>query len=155
MSEDAATGQDLDGTGIRLAVVTSRFNERITDAMRQRALDTAADLGCDVVVDVRAPGVYDVPLLVDAALLRDDVDAAVALGAIVTGETGHDELIGHAAGHEMIQIAVRHAKPVGLGVTGPRQTREQAEARVARADDAVHAAVAQVHAHRTLTRDNS
>lgn len=155
MSDEPGAADAPDGTGVRLAVVTSRFNESITDAMRRAALETAAELGCDVVVDVRAPGVYDLPLVIDTALARDDVDVAVALGAIVTGETGHDELIGHAAGHELTRIAVRRAKPVGLGVTGPRQTRDQAQARVARAADAVRAAVAQLRTRRALDEDKS
>lgn len=155
MSDAPSAADAPDGTGVRLAVVTSRFNEPITDAMRRAALDAAAELGCDVVIDERVPGVYDLPLVVDAALGRDHVDAAVALGAIVTGETGHDELIGHAAGQELTRIAVRRAKPVGLGVTGPRQTRDQAEARVARATDAVRAAVAQCRTLRRLDEDKS
>lgn len=155
MSDEPGDDDALDGTGVRLAVLTSRFNESITDAMRRAALDAAAELGCDVVVDERAPGVYDLPLLVDAALGRNHVDAAVALGAIVTGETGHDELIGHAAGQELTRIAVRRAKPVGLGVTGPRQTRGQAQARVARAADAVRAAVAQLRTLRALDEEKN
>ncbi len=155
MSEDAPADDALDGSGVRLAVLTSRFNEAITDAMRRAALETATELGCEIVLDERCPGVYDLPLLVDAALARGDVDAAVALGAIVTGQTGHDELIGHAAGHALIRAAVRHGKPVGLGVTGPRQTRDQAEARIDRAADAVRAAVAQLRSLGAIRKDNS
>lgn len=144
MSSHGPAYEELDGTGVRLAVVATRFNATITDEMRRRALDVAQRLGCEVTVDVRVPGVYDLPLVIEAAFGRDDVDAAVALGAIVTGETGHDELIADAAAHALTELAVTHGKPVGLGVTGPRQTRSQAEARIDRADAAVRAAVAQI-----------
>jgi 6,7-dimethyl-8-ribityllumazine synthase len=144
VSTHAPEADEVDGKGVRLALVTARFHGEITDRMRLRASAEAVALGCVVVVDVRVPGVYDLPLAVDAALGRPDVDAAVVLGAVVTGETGHDELIAHAAARSLTDLALKHGKPVGLGVTGPRQDRDQAKARVDRAESAVRSAVVQV-----------
>ena len=135
-----------DGKGIRLALVTARFNDDLTDTMRERAIQTAKDAGATVTVDLRVPGVFDLPLIVDQALMRSDVDAAVALGTVITGQTGHDVLIAHAAVQSLSQLGLKHAKPVTLGVTGPGQTHAQAQARVDRADAAVHAAVELVRA---------
>ncbi|HET6404193.1 MAG TPA: 6,7-dimethyl-8-ribityllumazine synthase, partial [Candidatus Thermoplasmatota archaeon] len=65
--------------------------------------------------------------------------AGVAIGCIITGETKHDELIAHAAAKSLLDISLARGKPVGLGVTGPGQTRAQAEARLDRAEAAVEA----------------
>src|SRR5688500_8121862 len=114
----------------RMAIVVGEFNTEITAEMEQRAVARAKELGYTPEPILRVLGSYDLPFAVDAALARKDVVAAVAIGAIVTGDTGHDELIAHAAAKAMQDIMLRTGKPVGLAVTGPRQTYAQAEARV-------------------------
>lgn len=140
------------GAGYRIALATSEFNPAITDAMRKDALRAIAAAGATVAADERAPGVYDLPLLVDTLLARPDVDAAVALGALVTGETNHDELIAYACAHALTQLSLRHRKPVGLGVTGPGQTLAQARARIDRAGWAVQSVCKQLQTLAALRR---
>ena len=132
------------GTNIRIALITSQFNAKITDAMREDAHRQARLLDAQITVDVRAPGVYDIGFLADAILAREDVDALVALGAVVTGETKHDEIVTHNAARVLADLAVRHAKPVGLGITGPGQSQAQARARIDRAGFAVESVVKQI-----------
>jgi 6,7-dimethyl-8-ribityllumazine synthase len=141
-----------DATGLRLAVVTGLFNHEVTGAMRRRALEETKRLGGKVTHDVTVPGAYDLPLVADRLLARDDVDAVVVLGAVVTGETGHDALIAHAAAQRLAALAVARGKPIGLGVTGPAQTQEQAVARIDRAEAAVRSAVHQVRTLEGLGR---
>jgi len=81
------------------------------------------------------------------ALERGDVDAVVVVGCVIQGETGHDEVITHAAAQTLLALACNSGKPVGLGVTGPRMTHAQAEARIGAAAFAVARVVAQ---HRLL-----
>ncbi len=134
------------GRGWRLALVSARFHADITDAMQRDARQHARSVGARIVAEADVAGSYDLPLVVRHLLRRRDVDAAVALGAIVTGETGHDEAIAHALFHALAQVALETGKPVGLGVTGPRQTFAQAEARIDRAGAAVDAVVSQLAA---------
>lgn len=144
-----------DGRGIRLGLVTAEFNGEVTQRMRDRALATAKRLGVEVTHDVSAPGSFDVPVVARALLERDDVDAVVALGAIIQGETYHDVLIGHAAVNELARLAVEFRKPVGLGITGPRQTKAQAEARIKNAAWAVESAVRQARVLEQLGKSPS
>ena len=125
------------GEGVRLWLLTTEFNADITDAMRRLALETAKRVGATVVVDVRAPGVYDTPLLAKAMLARPDVHGVVVLGAVVTGQTRHDEVVAFGAARALTELALSSGKPVGLGITGPGQTRAQAKARIDRAAWAV------------------
>jgi 6,7-dimethyl-8-ribityllumazine synthase len=125
----------------RIALVVSEFNAGITSKMRDAALAKARESGATIVADVRVPGVYDLPPVARALALRPDVDAVVCVGAVVQGETAHDETILNATASTLQGIAVETLKPVALGITGPRMTEEQAVARIGRAADAVAAAL--------------
>jgi 6,7-dimethyl-8-ribityllumazine synthase len=135
---------------VRLGFVTSQFNTEITDAMLADARQTANRLGASIVVDVRVPGVFDLPLVLSRVLARKDVDGAVVLGAVITGETKHDELIATECARQVADLAVRVGKPIGFGVTGPGQTEAQARARVDRAGWAVESVCSQFKTLRTL-----
>jgi 6,7-dimethyl-8-ribityllumazine synthase len=135
------------GTVPRIGLVQCDFNHAITTAMAASALAEAHRLGAPVVQHLHVPGVFDSPLAVKTLLERRDVDAVVVVGAVLQGETGHDELISHAAAQTLLAIACNTGKPVGLGITGPRMSRPQAESRVHSGAFAVASVVAQ---HRML-----
>jgi len=125
---------------MRLAVVASLFNHEIVDSMVERALERAKELGLNVTTVLRVPGTFEIPLAVQRLLERSDVDGAVALGAVIRGETKHDEVILHAAAEALMELGLRTNKPVGLGITGPGMTYKQAKARIDAAARAVDAA---------------
>jgi len=114
---------------IRLALVVAEFNSELTEKMLKRALEYSAELNVLVTYICKVPGSFDMPLMIQTLLEKDDVDAVATLGAIVRGETRHDEVIGHALAGKMAELSLRHRKPVSLGVAGPGMTWEQADAR--------------------------
>ena len=65
----------------------------------------------------------------------------VLLGAVIKGQTQHDEVITHATAAAALRLAIKHEKPVGLGITGPGMTHEQAMERLDNAKNAVEAVV--------------
>lgn len=146
-----AAGRDL-GKGCRVALVTAEFNDHVTDRMREDALRVAKTLGANVVVDVRVPGVFDIPLVLSRVLSRRDVDGAAVLGAVITGETRHDEVVAFECARQVAQLALQHGKPVGLGVTGPGQTEAQAQARIDRGGWAVRSVCSQFKTLRGLQK---
>ncbi len=125
---------------MRLAIVASLFNREVVDPMVERALARAKELGLKVTTVVRVPGAFEIPPAVQKLLQLEEVDGAVALGAVITGGTKHDEVIMNAAANALMDIGLRTGKPVGLGITGPGMTDRQAKARVAYAARAVDAA---------------
>ena len=127
---------------MRLAIVASLFNREVVDPMVERALQRAAELGLKVTTVVRVPGAFEIPPAVQRLPERSDVDGAVALGAVIKGETKHDEVIMQAAAGALMDIGLRTGKPVGLGITGPGMTDRQARARIGAASRAVDAAKA-------------
>jgi len=133
---------------MRIGIVAAEFNFDITTMMVELAKDHAAFLGVELGPIAKAPGVYDIPLLASALAKRPDVDAVVALGAVIEGCTDHDELVISQAARKLADLSVETGKPVGLGLTGPGQTRLQAHDRIGRAKDAVEAVV---KVHRQLS----
>ena len=126
---------------MNIVLVASEFNAPIPDRMVEIARARAKALGVKVMEVVRVPGIWEIPLAVRVLLARPDVHAAVAIGAVVTGETEHDELIAGAVARELMRAQREFGKPVALGITGPGMTWKQAEARVKNAGRAVDAAV--------------
>jgi 6,7-dimethyl-8-ribityllumazine synthase len=130
-----------EGTGMRIALVASEFNYDVTYAMVERAKEEVTFLGAKLGPVVKTPGVYDMPLVVKALFARGDVDAVVTLGAVIEGETKHDEVVMNQAARKLVDLSVEYGKPVGLGISGPGETRLQAQDRIENAANAVRAVV--------------
>ena len=133
-------------TKIRLGIVVSEFNYDITMMMLERAKAHAEFLGAEVAEVLRVPGVFDMPLGVKKLAEKEDIDAVVTLGAVIEGETDHDDIVIQQASRKITDLALDYNKPVSLGITGPGMTRLQAEERIERAKAAVEAAVKMVRA---------
>ncbi len=120
-----------------LGIVVSEFNADVTYVMLERAKDHASFLGLTVKEIVKVPGVYDMPLVLKKLVQRKDIDAAVAVGAVIEGETRHDEVIMQHTARKITDLAVEFEKPIGLGISGPGETKLQAMDRVEKAREAV------------------
>ena len=129
---------------MRLALLASEFNYDITMMMLARAREEATFLRAEVRRELKVPGVYDMPVAARALLRLPDVDAVIALGAVIEGETDHDQVVMQQASRNLLDLAVETGKPVGLGITGPGESRLQAQDRIDRAASAVQAAVKMV-----------
>jgi len=126
---------------VALGLVVAAFNREVTEPMEDAAMDAAAAGDATVVERVTVPGAYDAPLAADRLARRDDVDAVAVVGAIVTGDTKHDETIGHATAQRLSDVSLDRDTPVTLGVSGPGMSGDEARARVHKGADAVEAAI--------------
>ncbi|HDI12536.1 MAG: 6,7-dimethyl-8-ribityllumazine synthase [Hadesarchaea archaeon] len=115
---------------IKLGLVVSEWNFDVTGPMRDFARQHAEFLGAEVTVELMVPGVYELPLAAKKLIERDDIDAVAALGAVIEGETEHDEVVMQHATRKLMDLAVQSGKPVTLGISGPGMTRIQALERV-------------------------
>ncbi len=126
---------------IRIGAVVSDFNYDITMMMLERAKDHAEFLGAEITKVVKVPGVFDMGLAVKKLLTRKDIDGVITIGAVIEGETEHDDLVIQHAARKIADLALEFNKPVGLGISGPGMTRLQAEDRIERGKAAVEAVV--------------
>ena len=126
---------------VALGLVVARFNASVTEPMEESAREAAADADADVVETVHIPGVYDAPLAADRLARRDDIDAVAVVGAVVTGDTDHDQVIGEAVATRLVDVSLDRDVPVTLGVTGPGMSGAEARERTDKGADAVTSAV--------------
>lgn len=131
---------------MKIALVVSDFNFDVTSLMAERARRHAEFLGAEVSHVIHVPGVFDMTLAVKKLLKRRDVDGVAMIGAVIKGDTKHDELIAGAAAKAAVDLAIQFDKPVGLGITGPGMDRMQALDRIDNAKNAVESVVRMVKA---------
>ncbi len=116
--------------GARYAILASRWNPRITDALvvgAQRALGDhgVAESNIDL---VRVPGAWELPTAAAAMAASGKYVALVALGCVVRGETRHYEMVADECARGLMRVSVEHALPVANGVLAV-EAHAQAEAR--------------------------
>jgi len=122
--------------------VASEFNQKITSKMLEVALEKSQLLKINVKYTCKVPGIYDMPLIIDELLSKNDIDAVVTLGAVIKGQTKHDEVIAHATAKTLQELSLKHKKAVSLGISGPGMQERQAYARIRPvAERAVEAAI--------------
>ncbi len=137
---------------MKIAFVVAEFNSEVTFPMEERARRYAEDLGVEVAHTVRVPGVYDMAPVVKALLSKKEIEGVVMIGAVIKGETNHDEVISHAIAQAGIRLSIEFEKPVGLAITGPAMTDEQAVARIDNAKRGVDAVVRIARALKEIRR---
>ena len=114
---------------VRLAIVVSDFNEKITSKMLETAMEHAIKLKAKVSFVMHVPGAFDMPIAVEALLKKKQIDAVVTLGAVIKGDTKHDEIVAENAARLIADLSLKYGKPVSLGITGPGMTAAQARDR--------------------------
>ena len=115
---------------MKIAIVVADFNQKITSRMYDVALETAKKLNLDLIHTSHVPGIFDMPLIIDKLLQRKDLDAVLTLGAVIKGQTKHDEVITNAVSARISKLSIKYQKPISLGISGPGMSERQAFARI-------------------------
>jgi len=118
------------GADGRFAVVVSRFNETITSRLLEGAVQTLVAHGvADQRIDVAwTPGAFEIPTVAERLAAGGRYAAVICLGAVVRGETTHDQHINRAVSASLCEIGVHYGVPVLFGIL-TCNTLEQAVAR--------------------------
>ena len=108
----------LNATGLKLAIVTSRFNSLITDRLLAGALDALARTGAaeqDLEI-VRVPGSWELPLVATELARQKRHDAIICVSAVIRGDTPHNEYIAAEAAKGLAQASLETGVPIAFGV---------------------------------------
>jgi 6,7-dimethyl-8-ribityllumazine synthase len=104
----------VDASGLRLAIVATRWHEEITGALFVSAVQTARECGIQDPTVVRVPGAVELPVV--AQELAATHDAVVCLGLVLRGGTPHFEYVCEAVTAGCLRVALDAGTPVGFGV---------------------------------------
>lgn len=136
----------VNGSHLRVVVVASQWHEHVMEGLMAGARHALNDAGVDARVIIRAPGSFELPIVVQA-LTDDDFDAIVALGVVIRGGTPHFDFVCNSVAQGLMSVALASGVPVGFGVL-TCDTEEQALDRAGLANstedkgyEATHAAI--------------
>ncbi len=115
---------------MNIAIVVSEFNDKVTSRMLSVAEEKAKLLKLNVKYICKVPGSFDIPILVDSLLQKKDIEGVVTLGAIIKGQTKHDEVIALSTARKLSDLSLKYQKPVSFGISGPGMQERQAYARI-------------------------
>lgn len=101
---------------MKIGIVTSRFNNDVTELLEQGALDYLEQIEGEVeIFSVRVPGAVEIPLACQA-LLDEGCDGVIALGAVIRGETSHYDYVCSSVERGVTTLMLETKKPIGFGV---------------------------------------
>ena len=146
-STGAPEDYSIHAEGMTIAVVYTRWNDKIVDLLRSGARDEARELGVKV-EEFAVAGALELPVVVQACARR--YDAVVALGCVIRGETAHFQYVCDSVTAGLTRVALDEQTPVGNGVLtvdDEDQALERAggeDAKENKGADAVYAALGAV-----------
>lgn len=111
---------DFDGSGLRIGVVVSAFNAEVTGGLLTGALQYLHEAGAKASRVVEVPGAFEIPLMAQKLAASGAVDAVVALGAVIKGDTDHYEHVAHRASEGLMRVALDTGVPVTFGILTAR-----------------------------------
>jgi 6,7-dimethyl-8-ribityllumazine synthase len=111
-------GNAATAVGGRFAIVVSRFNESITSRLLDGAVQTLVARGvADERIDVAwTPGAFEIPTVANRLAADGRYAAIICLGAVIRGETTHDQHINRAVSQSLCEIGVHYGLPVLFGI---------------------------------------
>lgn len=110
--------QNLDGTGLQIGIVLSRFNPEIGDGLLSACKAELLKLGVasDAITIATVPGALETPLLLQHMALSEKFDALIALGAIIRGETYHFEVVSNESARGIAEVQLNTGVPVANAI---------------------------------------
>ena len=103
----------------KYGIVVARFNSFIVESLLSGAIDALKRHGGvteEMIVVVRVPGAYELPLVAQAMAANGDYDAIIALGAVIRGSTPHFDFVAGEASKGLASVGMSHELPVIFGV---------------------------------------
>lgn len=118
MEEHANALKALSGLQSQVAIVVSTYNASITEKLLVGAVETlrAAGVSAENIVVSRVPGAWELPLAAKWLADLSTVGAVITLGAVIRGETTHDQHINRAVSLALMELMQSSGKPIAFGL---------------------------------------
>ena len=115
MSGDGAPTIRVDGTHLRIGLVSAAWHEQVMAGLRTGALRALDECGVAEVVEVSVPGSFELPVAA-ARLAASGLDAVVTLGVVVRGGRPLFDYVCSATSHALAELSTRTGIPIGFGL---------------------------------------
>jgi 6,7-dimethyl-8-ribityllumazine synthase len=102
--------------GLSVVVIASQWHERVMGGLLDGARRALRQAQVADVVELRVPGVFELPVAASRVIARGDVDVVIALGVVIRGGTPHFDYVCSAAATGLTLVAQRTGIPIGFGV---------------------------------------
>ena len=109
---------NLIGTGLKIGIVTSRFNELLSSRLLSGAIDglTRHDVAESDIDTAWVPGAFEIPLVARQMAASGRYDAVIALGVVIRGGTPHFEYVAAEVSKGVAKVSLDTGVPVAFGV---------------------------------------
>ncbi len=123
--------QNLNGAGMRIGIVQSRFNPVVCEGLLAacRAQLTQHGVKEDDITLATVPGALEIPVVLQQMANSRKFDALIALGAVIRGDTYHFEVVSNESARGVSEVQLAHGVPIANAIL-TTDTDEQAEARM-------------------------
>lgn len=110
----------------KFAIIVAEWNSEITEALFEGAYQTLLDNGVseENIVRANVPGSFELSFGSQVFAQKPDIDAVIALGCVIQGETKHNDYINHAVAGGLTEVALKYNKPVIFGVLTPNNQQQ-------------------------------
>ena len=130
-----AAAPDIDGTGLRIGIISARFNDHIVVPLRDGARRALARTGVadSDITEAWVPGAFELPLAAKVLASTGSVDAVICLGTVIRGDTPHFDYVCNEAARGIQQAQLDTGVPVMFGVltvNTEQQALDRCEGRV-------------------------
>ena len=143
----------MDASGLKIALVATRFNDFMVDRLVAGAVDYLVRHGAarDNLVLVRIPGAFELPLVCKRLAATGKYHGIVALGAVIRGATSHFDLVAAEAAKGIAHVSLDSGIPVGFGLLAAENLEQAIERAGSKAGNyGVQAAAAMLETIRVL-----
>ncbi len=114
------------GAGMRIGIIVSEWNYEITNALKEGAINTLLENGViekDIKVNY-VPGSFELPLGAQYLCEEKTIDAVIAIGCVIQGETRHFDFICDAVANGITNVSLKYNKPIIFGVLTPNNLQQ-------------------------------
>ena len=102
----------------RYAIIVSSYNDNITGNLKQGAVETLVEAGVpDGQIEIYVvPGAWEITLIAEKLAARGNLASIICMGAVIRGETTHDQHINRQVSLALGGISIRHSVPIQFGL---------------------------------------
>ncbi len=115
-----------DVSSLRFAIVVAEWNTEVTEQLFEGAFSTLVSCGVkkENIIRGNVPGSYELTLASQWFAQQEDIAGVIAIGAVIKGETLHNEYINHAVAQGLTNVSLKYDKPVIFGVLTPNNMEQ-------------------------------